>query len=146
VGVALRRPVATVSFTIVDVGGIATPVPAMISGERVRIGEDALESALGWSVAEEGLCREGLCVPVRSDTLLAPDGVDLAELAAALGRPLAVDLAERAVYLGAAAGDRGRALAALDAPDFALPDLAGRVHRLSEHRGKKVLLVAYASW
>ena len=137
---------SAVSFTIVDVGGTAAPVPARIGGERVRIGEDAVESALGWRVAEEGLCRDGLCVPVRSDELLTPDGVDLAELAAALGRPLAVDLAERVAYLGAAAGDRGRALAALDAPDFALPDLAGRVHRLSEHRGKKVLLVAYASW
>jgi hypothetical protein len=114
----------TVPFTIVDVEGAASPVRAIVSGERVRIGEDALETALGWTVAEEGLCREGLCVPVRSDALLTPEGVDLAELAAALGRPLA----------------------ALDAPDFALPDLAGRVHRLSEHRGKKVLLVAYASW
>jgi hypothetical protein len=136
----------TVPFTIVDVEGAASPVRAVISGERVRIGEDALEAALGWTVAEEGLCREGLCVPVRSDALLTPEGIDLAELAAALGRPLAVDLSERAACLGASAGDRGRALAALDAPDFALPDLAGRVHRLSEHRGKKVLLVAYASW
>ena len=134
------------AFTIVDVGGAATPVPATITGERVRIGEDAVESALGWSVAEEGLCREGLCVPVTSDALLTPEGIDLAELAGALGRPLAVDLAERVAYLGAAAVDRGRALAELDAPDFALPDLAGRVHRLSEHRRKKVLLVAYASW
>ena len=136
----------TVPFTIVDVGGAAMPVGAAISGERVRIGEDAVEAALGWSVTEEGLCREGLCVPVRSDALLTPEGVDLAELAAALGRPLAVDLAERAAYVGAAADERGRALAALEAPDFALPDLSGRLHRLSEHRGKKVLLVAYASW
>ena len=45
-------------------------MPATISGERVRIGEDAVESALGWSVAEEGLCREGLCVPVRSERRL----------------------------------------------------------------------------
>ncbi len=146
-GVALTgRAMAAVPFTIVDVEGAATQVPATISGERVRIGEDAVETALGWTVAEEGLCRDGLCVPVRSDALLAPEGVDLADLAAALGRPLAVDLAERAAYLGAAAADRGRALAALEAPDFALPDLAGRVHRLSEHRGKKVLLIAYASW
>jgi len=32
------------------------------------------------------------------------------------------------------------------APDFALPDLAGRTHTLAEHRGKKILLVAWASW
>ena len=32
------------------------------------------------------------------------------------------------------------------APDFSLPDLAGRLHTLSDYRGKKVLLIAYASW
>src|SRR5439155_1238873 len=29
---------------------------------------------------------------------------------------------------------------------FTLADLDGRLHTLSNHRGKKVLLVAYASW
>jgi peroxiredoxin len=37
-------------------------------------------------------------------------------------------------------------LQSLDAPDFELPDLAGRKHRLSDHRGKKVLLASWASW
>jgi peroxiredoxin len=37
-------------------------------------------------------------------------------------------------------------MATLEAPDFTLPDLAGRMHTLSDHRGKKVLLIAYASW
>jgi len=45
-----------------------------------------------------------------------------------------------------AASVRARALASLEAPDFTLPDLDGRLHTLSNHRGKKVLLVAYASW
>ena len=48
--------------------------------------------------------------------------------------------------LGNAASDRAAALASLEAPDFTLPDLDGRLHSLSEHRGKKVLLIAYASW
>jgi hypothetical protein len=61
-------------------------------------------------------------------------------------RPLAIDRAEAVAYLGVSAADRAAALAALDAPDFTLPDLDGRRHTLSEHRGKKVLLVAYASW
>ena len=30
--------------------------------------------------------------------------------------------------------------------DVGLPDLDGRPHRLSDHRGKKVLLVTWASW
>src|SRR5204863_164307 len=59
---------------------------------------------------------------------------------------LALALDERAAYLGVAASVRARALASLEAPDFTLPDLDGRLHTLSNHRGKKVLLVAYASW
>ena len=48
--------------------------------------------------------------------------------------------------LGEDAGARSAALESLEAPDFALPDLDGRVHTLSEHRGKKVLLATWASW
>ena len=76
----------------------------------------------------------------------ARDGVERARRAEAAGRPVALDLEERAAYLGVSAVERGRRLASLEAPDFALPDLEGRVHSLSEHRGKKVFLVAYGSW
>jgi len=42
--------------------------------------------------------------------------------------------------------DRAAALDSGEAPDFTLPDLDGKLHSLSDHRGKKVLLIAYASW
>jgi peroxiredoxin len=32
------------------------------------------------------------------------------------------------------------------APDFALPDLAGKEHKLSDYRGKDVLLIFWATW
>ena len=70
----------------------------------------------------------------------------LAKRAEASGRPVAIDLDERAAYLGVSAAERARALASLEAPNFTLPDLDGRLHSLSQHRGTKVLLVAYASW
>ncbi len=134
------------TFTILDEGKPAT-VPARVSGDTIRLTREALERATGWTLKPEGLCRGALCVPVRPGAALeSADGVDLAAVAAALGRPLALDPAERAAYLGVGASDRARALAALEAPDFTLPDLDGRLHSLREHRGKKVLLVAYASW
>jgi hypothetical protein len=71
---------------------------------------------------------------------------EVVESARRLGRPLAIDADERCAFIGVSAAERARALASLDAPDFALPDLEGRVHRLSEHRGRKILLVVYASW
>ena len=73
-------------------------------------------------------------------------GTELARRAEAAGRPVAIDQAERVAYLGVTAADRARALSSLEAPDFTLPDLDGRPHSLSQHRGRKVLLVAYGSW
>jgi peroxiredoxin len=37
-------------------------------------------------------------------------------------------------------------LTSLEAPDFALPDLDGKMHSLSDYRGKKVFVVSWASW
>ena len=74
------------------------------------------------------------------------EGAALAKQAEAAGRPIAVDLDEHAAYLGISAAERAKALASLEAPDFTLPDLDGLPHSLSAQRGKKVLLVAYASW
>lgn len=133
-------------FTLID-DGRPVEVPATIVDGALRVSHDALRTALGWQVTPEGLCRDGVCVPVEHGPSPAhPQGVDLAELAGALERPLALDLAEHAAYLGVSARERAEILRSLRAPDFALPDLDGRRQTLSEHRGKKVLLVAYASW
>ena len=132
-------------FTLID-DGTPHAVDASLAGERVILSNSAL-MALGWEMHPEGLCREGLCIPVPEDAgLETSGGIDLAALARVLDRPVAIDVEERAAFLGVSAGERARALQSLVAPDFTLPDLAGRPHRLSDHQGKKVLLVAYASW
>ncbi len=48
-------------------------------------------------------------------------------------------------YFGQRA-DQREGLSSLQAPDFTLPDMAGKMHSLSDFRGKKVLLVTWASW
>ena len=134
------------TFTILDEGRAAA-VPARASGGRVLLSPAALAAGLGWELKPQGLCRGEVCIPQRSLAPALVDGdVDLAALAGVLDRPVAVDADEGAAYLGASAGQRQSQLASLRAPDFTLPDLAGRPHSLSEHRGKKVFLVAYASW
>jgi hypothetical protein len=133
-----------IRFTIVD-DGRATAVDASRLHDTVTLDAAAVHAALGWELTGDGLCREGVCVPMPPQWA-ADGGVDLSSLAGVLARPLALDLEERVAWLGVAAEERARALRALSAPDFALPDVDGRVHRLSDHRGKKVLLVVWASW
>jgi hypothetical protein len=72
--------------------------------------------------------------------------VNLAALWRLLGRPVVHSDRGDVWVLGESARDRGAALASLEAPDFTLPDPSGRLHSLSDYRGKKVLLVTWASW
>lgn len=125
--------------------GRADEIP-VVNLSRPTIAEGALESMLGWELQPEGLCRGTMCVPVDQEALVREDGLDLRILADALQRPLVTDEGHAVAALGASHHDRGDVLASLEAPDFTLPDLEGNLHSLSDHRGKKVLLVAYASW
>ena len=134
------------AFTLIDEQQIHS-VNAEVDGDTVRLSADTVRDALGWKLEPRGLCRGPQCVALPADPSFATEtGIDLAKLAAALGRPLALDAAERVAALAAPAADRAARLASLDAPDFTLPDLDGRMHSLAEHRGKKALLIAYASW
>jgi len=134
------------AFTIID-GDKATAVNARRDGDHVWLDPAGVKDALGWEIHDGLLCSDSMCIPLDNEASLVRDGaIGLAGLAAAMDRALAVDLDERAAFLGGSARERSQALAAQQAPDFALPDLAGRTHTLGEHRGKKVLLVAWASW
>jgi hypothetical protein len=134
------------AFTILD-GVDAIELSASLSGDRVSISPEALEASLGWTLEDAGLCRGDVCVPIRDRSKLVVDGeIDLAEFAAAMERPIVIDTDESSAALGTPARQRADAMAGLEAPDFSLPDLAGNLHKLSDHRGKKVLLIAYASW
>lgn len=133
-------------LTVIDDGQV-TELAARFTADGVRLRPADVARELGWELKPEGLCQGGLCVPVRNETDLAnAEGIDLEALARVLARPLALDLDERVAYLGASASERGAQLATLQAPEFTLPDLSGRPHSLSTYRGRKVLLVAYASW
>jgi hypothetical protein len=131
-------------FTLIDDGREIETTAHTADGE-VWLAPAALETTLGLELTAEGLCAQGLCMPV-PEAASGPEGVRLDAVAAALGRPLAVDAAERAAWLGVAASDRARPLRDLTAPDFTLPDLSGQRHSLSDHRGKKRMLVAWGSW
>ena len=120
-----------------------------VEGERLWLSSSELEAATGWSSRPEGFCQGSVCVPVpagREREFLRGDQTDAAMLWRHLGQPLEHSADGGTWVFGTAAADRAAALRSLEAPDFSLPDRTGRRHSLSEHRGKKVLLVSWASW
>ena len=134
------------SLVLIDESRPVT-VDAVLRGDSVRLSPAVVERALGWELKPDGLCRGDTCVPVRERAALVDgDGIELGALARVLDRPLATDVDEGVAVLGASAADRSHRLASMEAPDFTLPDLDGRLHSLSDHRGRKALLIAWASW
>ena len=137
---------ASRTLTLIDDGRPLT-VDAVVGGDWICLSPDVLERTLGWELKPQGLCRGDTCVPVRDRAALVREhGIDLGAFAHVLGRPLAVEAEAGVAVLGASAGDRASRLASMEAPDFTLPDLEGRLHSLRDQRGKKTLLIAWASW
>ena len=103
----------------------------------------------GFELKPEGFCKDDQCYsipPARKAEFESGGRYNLAALADLIGQPVVVDEVHQVWCFGEASENRRRALTSLDAPDLSLPDLEGRMHSLSEHRGKKILLVSWASW
>ncbi|MCA9772475.1 MAG: TlpA family protein disulfide reductase, partial [Myxococcales bacterium] len=120
-------------------------IAARVREARVLVGGEDLTAVLGWELKAEGLCRAGICVPTgRLQDLRVGDPCDLERVGEALDRPFVVDVDEAVAAFGPAPVSGGEDL--WDLPDLALGDLNGKSLRLRDLRGRKVLLVAYASW
>ena len=71
---------------------------------------------------------------------------NLSAFAQRVGQRVVADPAMRVWSFGEIPVVRGAYLESRMAPDFAVPDRKGRPVRLSRFRGKKVLVVTWASW
>jgi hypothetical protein len=136
---------------IIYAGRVSQIDRAKAVGDNLWLSNADLTSASGWELKPQGACMGELCIPVppaRVTEFVRDDGreFNLAALARHLGQPVARDDKNGVWYFGEAAATRRATLASLEAPDFELPDLDGKLHRLSDYRGKKVLLAAWASW
>ena len=105
--------------------------------------------ATGWELKPEGACRGDVCVPLpsgRDAAFLDGGRFNFTALARHLGMPFATHAATGAWAFGESSAKRNAELESLVAPEFSLPDLDGREHRLSDYRGRKVFMVTWASW
>jgi hypothetical protein len=112
--------------------------------DSLTVDDGAFATATGWAAKPEGLCKGDVCVPApgarRDDGAL-----DVTVVADRLGMPLVHDEARGRWALGPATVG-GRALTTAEAPDLELPDRDGNPFGLSALHGRKVLVVAWASW
>jgi hypothetical protein len=100
------------------------------------------EAATGWAAKPEGMCKGAVCVPAPG--AVTDGSIDVIAVADRLGMALVHDAAHDVWALGPESG--GRALTTAVAPELELPDADGNPFKLSAMHGRKVLLVAWASW
>lgn len=112
-----------------------------------------LARATRFVIKPQGVCRDQLCFPLpkaRKAEFIAKKGsttwFNLSEFARLIKQPFATDTKNGIWYFGPRSEEQSGYLTSLTAPDFTLPDLNGKLHSLSDFRGKRVLLVTWASW
>lgn len=94
-------------------------------------------------VKPQGACRADVCIPL-AKTLKNGDWFNLTGFAHKIGETC---VAEQNVYsFGEIPVLRGSFYNSRIAPDFTVPDRQGKVVHLSDFRGKKALVITWASW
>jgi hypothetical protein len=123
---------------------------AFAEGDNLWLSLEDVHRSTGWELKPEGLCQGDRCVPIpprRRDEFIRPDNsLNLNAFARHLGQPVVHDDVHAVWFFGESAEARRNELFSLQAPDFSLPDLDGKLHSLSDYRGRKILLLSWASW
>jgi hypothetical protein len=101
----------------------------------------------------QGACLDELCIPVLQDrdsdmfvTRSNQGWFNVTGLADKLQQAYMTDYGDGVWSFGTMPLERQSFFNAGEAPDFELPDRDGNIVRLSDFRGKKVLLLTWASW
>jgi hypothetical protein len=97
----------------------------------------------GWTAKPQGLCQGDVCVPAPG-SIKADGMLDASVISERLHMPLVHDEAHGLWALGPASGGKGLSTAV--APDPVLKDRNGGSFRVSSLRGRRVIMVAWASW
>jgi len=112
------------------------------SSLRVPAGEFA--ATTGWDAKPQGMCRGEVCVPAPG--ALENGIVNVESAAERLGMPVVHDSAHGVWSLGAATAT-GRTLATAVAQfPSSLIDAMGRGFDFASLRGRRIIMIAWASW
>jgi len=99
----------------------------------------------GFELKPQGACRGDECVPVPKE-MTRSGFFNLTAFARKVGQSVVVDRTARVWSFGEIPSFGSGSVGSRIAPDFTAPDRKGQPVRLSDFRGKKVLVVTWASW
>ncbi len=116
-----------------------------VDGDALWIQKADLPSISGFELKPQGACRDDICIPIPRP-MLRNAHFNLTAFAQRVGQRVVADPAMRVWSFGEIPVVRGAFLESRLAPDFSVPDRKGRPVRLSRFRGKKLLVVTWASW
>ena len=139
---------------VVIYDGVASEVSASPnSSNDLWITTNDLARATRFVIKPQGVCRDELCFPLPKNRIAefvsktnGTTWFNLTEFARLIKQTFVVDQKNNVWYFGARESEQSSYLSSLEAPNFTLPDLSGKQHSLADFRGKKVLLVTWASW
>ena len=140
---------ATVLFqskTIVIEESLSSPTDLWVTPED-------LTRVNGFVLKPEGACLDELCIPIKQDEdsdlhvrRLGAQWVNVTRLAQIVNQAYAYDAESQVWSFAPIPQSQSSFLESAIATDFELKDREGNVVRLSDYRGKKVMIHTWASW
>ena len=141
------------AVTILFGDRVVTIQQAHIEAPDLWIMPDDLKRVNDFELKPHGACLDEICIPVShsgDDALVRiseeKTWFNLTGFARKLDQAFVADTASRVWSFGEITAVRGSYFNDGIAPEFALPDRTGKQISLSDFRGKKVLLLTWASW
>jgi len=124
---------------------------AAIDDTHLWVSSDDVATVNGLEPKPEGFCAADLCIPVpNSDDwrrqFRGKEYFNVTRFAGKVNQAVVASEAKTTWSFGAVPVLNRGGLSSGMAPDFALPDRDGELVRLADFRGKKVLLLTWASW
>ena len=116
----------------------------MILTEKT-VSRTEFEAGTGWQLKPEGACKGSACVPLFDRAPASSGQLDVVAVAEAIGLPVVHD-EDHGVWAVGPESIGSRTLVWAEDADFELPDLDGKLLRLSSLRGRKVVVYAWAPY
>ena len=141
------------AVTVVTRDGAVEVAATLADPTDLWVTKADLPAVNGFELKPEGACLDEICVPIRqsedSDIFVTRQGlgwVNVSELARRIQQAVVADYDSQTYSLGEIPVQRQSFVRDGLAPDFELTDWRGETHKLSDFKGKKIMLLSWASW